>query len=58
MAVSLAKGQKVDLEEVLGYWAELRGDGKGGYLTEMKNILRKATGDKSMTDEELEHVRV
>lgn len=50
---STPKGQKVDLEEVLGYWAELRGDGKGGYLTDIKNIIRKATGDNSITDEDV-----
>lgn len=47
------KGQKVDMEEVLGYWVQLRGNGKGGQLSKIKNILKKVTGDKSLTDEDV-----
>lgn len=52
------KGQKVDLEEVLGYWAQLRGNGRGGQLSKIKSILKKVTGDKSLSDEDvLEAIR-
>lgn len=47
------KGQKVDMEEVLAYWAQLRGDGAGGQLSKIKSILKKVTGDKSLSDDDV-----
>lgn len=48
------KGETVDPEEVLGYWAELRGDDpKGGFLTDITDRFNKMLGRTDMTNKEV-----
>lgn len=48
------KGDMVDPEEVLGYWAELRGDDpKGGFLSDLTERFNKALGRTDMTSRDV-----
>lgn len=45
-------GQKVDPEEVLGYFAEeVKAKGKGGHFSAIKDIVRKMAKDDSLDDD-------
>ncbi|PWM76693.1 MAG: hypothetical protein DBY32_11245 [Phascolarctobacterium sp.] len=44
------KGERVDPEEVLGYWVELRGDNPhGGFLSDLTERINRALGRQTFT---------